>query len=138
MADHEPRTDVACGEPAVSDQLRDALTLLRDRSDDDEFRLLADDVLAGRRSLFDAASTAAFGRAVFAPVARDVEARFGHLTPDERREAAAQDGSESAAGCAEPHHRTLGDETGTARGPCGSPCSTCTSICGLAGVGPST
>jgi hypothetical protein len=37
MADHEPMMDGGCAEPELSQQLRDALTLLRQHSDDEEF-----------------------------------------------------------------------------------------------------
>lgn len=47
MSDHESMTDVGCTDPELSQELRDALTILRDHSDNDDFRTLADDVLAG-------------------------------------------------------------------------------------------
>ncbi len=81
MTDHEPMMDVACGEPELSEELRDALALLRDRSDNDSFRTLAEDVLAGRCSLFEASGTAAFSDVVFARIAQG----FGELTEDEKR-----------------------------------------------------
>ncbi|MGH3772579.1 MAG: hypothetical protein ACRDRW_14485 [Pseudonocardiaceae bacterium] len=59
MADHEPLPDGGCGEPGLSEELRDALTLLRDHSDNDDFRALVHDVLAGRRGLVEASGTAA-------------------------------------------------------------------------------
>ena len=65
MTDHEPMADSGCGEPGLSQELRDALTLLRDRSDNDNFRTLVDDVLAGRCSLVEASGTAAFSDVVF-------------------------------------------------------------------------
>jgi hypothetical protein len=65
MTDHEPMTDSGCGEPGLFQELRDALTLLRDRSDNDNFRALVDDVLAGRCSLVEASGTAAFSDVVF-------------------------------------------------------------------------
>lgn len=65
MTDHEPMTDGGCGEPGLSQELRDALTLLRERSGNDSFRTLVDDVLAGRCSLVDASGTAAFRDVVF-------------------------------------------------------------------------
>ncbi|MCA1674757.1 MAG: hypothetical protein LC799_22055 [Actinobacteria bacterium] len=103
MAHQEPTTDVACGDPAMTPELHDALTLLRDRSDDGEFRTLVDDVLAGRCSLYDAASAPAFGAAVFGRVAQEFNERFAGMTEEEKQ------------------------------GPCGSPCSTCTALCGAAG-----
>lgn len=73
MADHEPMTDVACGDPELSAELRDALALLRARSEDDEFRTLVDEVLAGHCSLLDAAGTKAFGEMVFARMAQEAQ-----------------------------------------------------------------
>ncbi|HEY2724585.1 MAG TPA: hypothetical protein VGI84_07860 [Pseudonocardiaceae bacterium] len=61
MADQESMTDAVSGESELFDELRDALALLRDRSDDEEFRALIDDVLEGRRDLVEAATTPAFG-----------------------------------------------------------------------------
>lgn len=94
MADHEPMTDVACGDPELSAELRDALTLLRDRSDSDEFRTLVEDVLAGRCSLMDAAGTAAFSAAVFAPMAQEFTAQEFTAQCDHVTE---QDGQQPAA-----------------------------------------
>jgi hypothetical protein len=65
MVDHEHMTDVACSDPELSQELREALTLLRDGSDNDEFRGLVDDVLAGRCGLFEASGAAAFRETVF-------------------------------------------------------------------------
>ena len=57
MADHEPMMGGGCGDPALSQELREALALLREHSDDEDFRTLVDDVLTGRCSLVDASST---------------------------------------------------------------------------------
>lgn len=137
MADQEPMTDVACGDPAMTPELHDALTLLRDRSDNEEFCTLVDDVLAGRCSLFDVSGTAAFGEAVFGRVVQEFNERLEGMTEDEKQAIAAQGEADSAALCADLHHRSLAeeDETGEA-GPCGTPCSTCTALCGRAGGHP--
>lgn len=117
MVDHEPAVDGGCGqEPPPSQELRDALTLLREHSDDDEFRTLIDDVLAGRRSLLDASGTAAFSNVVFAGIAQ----KFGQLTDEEKQHLTTQ---------AEPVEPP---EDGT--GSCGLPCATCTSLCRFAGA----
>jgi hypothetical protein len=108
MADHEPMTDVGCGDPGLSQELRDALTLLRDHSDNDDFRTLMDDVLAGRCGLVEASSTAAFSDVVFASIAQE----FGHLTEDEKRGLTAQAESPDAAAAS-----------------CGSPCAGCSGVC---------
>ncbi|MGH3872949.1 MAG: hypothetical protein ACRDSR_15830 [Pseudonocardiaceae bacterium] len=110
MADHEPMKDVACGEPELSEELRDALALLRDRSDNDDFRTLVGEVLAGRCSLFEASGTAAFSDVVFARIAQD----FAELTEDEKR-------------------GVPGDPPG-ATGSCGSPCAGCPGICAVSGI----
>lgn len=127
MADHEPMTDVACGVPELSAELRDALALLRDRSEDAEFRTLVDDVLAGRCSLLDASGTKAFGEMVFAPMAREFDERLGQMTEDERRALAAQHRSDSATRCAELHRRGAGPTQG-------APCVGCPGICAASGT----
>ena len=134
MANQEPTTDVTCGEPAMTPDLRDALTLLRDRSDDDEFRTLVDDVLAGRSGLYDAATTPAFGAAVFGRVVREFNERLATMTEEEKQAIVAQGGADSAAVCADLHRRCVGEEAEAGEtGPCGSPCATCTALCGKAG-----
>ncbi|HKR51240.1 MAG TPA: hypothetical protein VJT72_16970 [Pseudonocardiaceae bacterium] len=107
MADYEPTMDVGCGTPELSEELRDALTLLRDRSGNDDFRTLVDDVLAGRCSLVEASSTAAFSDVVFARIARE----FTALPDDEKRNLAGR-----------------GESAGTGSS-CGIPCAGCPSIC---------
>jgi hypothetical protein len=128
MADHEPTTHVACEEPALSDELRDALTLLRDRSDDDEFRTLVEDVLAGRSSLFDAAATPAFGAVVFGPVAQEFAERVGQAG-DEQQDAVAESESDGAALCAALHQRALAGEAGAGAGPCAGCARLCATPC---------
>jgi hypothetical protein len=110
MADHEPTTDVACSDPELSEELRDALVLLRDRSDNDDFRALVDDLLAGRCSLLEASGTAAFSDVVFARIAKE----FNELTEDEKR---------NLAGQAEP------SGSSDAAAPCGIPCAGCSGLC---------
>ncbi|PZS17058.1 MAG: hypothetical protein DLM60_14125 [Pseudonocardiales bacterium] len=72
--------------PGAVPGLRDALTLLREHSDDSDFRLLVDDVLAGRCSLVEASGTAAFSNVVFASIAQE----FDQLTAEEKERLAAQ------------------------------------------------
>lgn len=112
MADHEPMMNGGCEDPALSQELRDALTLLRDHSDDDNFRTLVDDVLTGRCSLVEASSTAAFSNVVFASIAHE----FDQLTEQEKQRLAAQAGSAQGA-----------------VGSCGSPCTSCAGVCALRG-----
>ena len=110
MADQEPMTDVGCGDPALSQELRDALTLLREHSDDDSFRTLVDDVLTGRCGLVEASETPAFSNVVFASIAQE----FAALSPEEKARFAGQ--AESAEDPAQ---------------SCGSPCSSCPGVCAL-------
>lgn len=108
MADHKPMTDGGCGEPGLSQELRDALTLLRDHSDNDNFRTLVDDVLAGRCSLVEASGTAAFSDVVFASIAQE----FDHLTDDEKQRLTAQ-----------------AESSGDASASCATPCASCSGVC---------
>lgn len=101
MADHEPMTDVACAEPELSEELRDALALLRERSADDEFHTLVDDVLAGRTSLLDASGTTAFGAMVFARIAQEAREAQSHCSGDGGPGAGAElDSCGPCGGCA--------------------------------------
>ncbi len=120
MANHEPTTDGGCGqEPAPSPELRDALTLLREHSDDAEFRTLVDDVLAGRCSLLDASGTTAFSNVVFAGIAQ----KLSQLNDAEKR---------SLTTPAEPAAEASESTTGS----CGLPCATCTSLCAFSQAHP--
>lgn len=112
MADHDPMTGVACGEPELSGELREALALLREHSDNENFRALVEDVLAGRCSLVEASNTAAFGNVVFTSIAQD----FQELTDEEKQRLAAR--AESSAAPTE---------------SCGTPCAGCTALCALRG-----
>lgn len=89
-------------------------------------------MLAGRSSLFDVSSTAAFGQAVFAPMAQEFSERFGQLSEDERRGVAAEGESESGDLCAALHRRTLEGEEGAVESGCG-PCGGCAGICAALG-----
>jgi hypothetical protein len=111
MADYEPMMDVACSDPELSEELREALALLRDRSDNDEFRTLVDEVLAGRCTLTEASGTAAFSDVVFARVAREFDDYVGHLTEDEKR------------------GLTTPAESSDTAASCGAPCAGCPGIC---------
>ncbi len=112
MADHEPMMDGGCADPALSQELRDALTLLREHSDDEDFRTLVDDVLTGRCSLVEASSTAAFSNVVFASIAQE----FHQLTAEEKARLATQ-----------------AESPRDAIGTCGLPCASCAGVCALRG-----
>jgi len=108
MADHDSLTDGRCGDPGLSQELRDALTLLRDHSDNDNFRTLVDDVLAGQCSLIEASGAAAFRDVVFASIAQE----WAHLTEDEKRRLTAQ-----------------AESSGDSAASCETPCASCSGVC---------
>jgi hypothetical protein len=112
MADHEPMRDGGCGDPALSQELRDALALLSEHSHDEDFRTLVEDVLTGRCGLVEASSTAAFSNVVFASIAQE----FHQLTAQEKARLATQAGSSEGEATA-----------------CGSPCASCAGVCALRG-----
>ncbi|MBF9130743.1 hypothetical protein I0C86_17515 [Plantactinospora sp. S1510] len=94
--DEEPMLDVARGDPALSQHLRNSLKLLRERSDDPEFRRLADDIIAGRRGLRDAATSPVFNRALNPQVERFAQ-RWEELSDEEKAELAARGEADFAA-----------------------------------------
>jgi hypothetical protein len=105
--------DGGCAEPELTPELREALTLLREHSDDTEFHTLIDDVLAGRCGLMEASDSAAFRNVVFTGLAQE----YARLTDDEKQQLADQ----ARAGSAE--------SPSGERGSCGALCATCTGIC---------
>jgi hypothetical protein len=113
MADHEPTMDSGCAEPELSAELRDALTLLQRHSDNEAFRTLVDDVLAGRCDLMEASASPAFSNVVFASIAQ----QYAQLTDEDKRQLTSQAQAESAG------------STDTERGSCGALCASCTGIC---------
>ena len=109
MADQEPIMDGGCAEPELSQELRDALTLLSEHTDNQDFRTLIDDVLTGQRSLFEASSTTAFSNVVFASIAEE----FAGLTAEDKRRLTGPASTSSS----------------TEVGSCGLPCASCSGIC---------
>lgn len=87
--DQEPMIDVAGGDPALSRHLRNCLKVLRDRTDNPEFRELADDIMAGRRSLREAVTSPAFAQALN-PQVEQFAQRYEQLSADERERLAAE------------------------------------------------
>lgn len=85
----EPLIDVAGGDPAVSRQLRRSLAILRERSGNDEFRRLVDDVLAGRSGVRDLAASPVFAAELNPLVERFAE-QYAALSDEERRQLAEQ------------------------------------------------
>lgn len=85
----EPAMAVAHGDPALARQLRTSLESLRDRSDNEDFRHLVDDVLNGRSNLRDVYLTPAFAAGIN-PGAQQFADRWAELSRDEQQELAEQ------------------------------------------------
>ena len=69
----EPTLDVAHGNKALSRYLNQSLKVLRDRSNNDDFRRVVDDVLNGRASLREVYSTPAFAAGIESGVRKFAE-----------------------------------------------------------------
>lgn len=85
----EPVLDVAHGNKALSRHLTASLRLLRDRSDNDDFRRLATEVLNGQASLRDVYDTPAFAAGI-EPGVRSFAERWEELSQEERDHLAAE------------------------------------------------
>ncbi|RZU52221.1 hypothetical protein EV385_4068 [Krasilnikovia cinnamomea] len=81
--DQEPVLDVAHGNRALSRYLLRSLEILREQSDNQDFRSLVDDVLAGRASLRDVYNTPAFAAGID-PGVRQFAERWEELSQEER------------------------------------------------------
>lgn len=91
----EPMMDVARGDKAVSKHLRASLEVLRDQSNDPDFRRQLDDVLAGHLSLREAAFSGVFERGIAAPFEAGMQ-WYEQLPEDERERLAGQGEAEFA------------------------------------------
>jgi hypothetical protein len=91
----EPMLDVARGDQARSKFLRASLVKLRDTSGDEQFRSMVDDILSGRRSLREAASSEVFNRGIADKV--DEGVRQYEALSDEEKEALAAQGEQQFA-----------------------------------------
>jgi len=80
---NEHTLDVARGNKALSRHLKKSLELLRDRSDNDDFRRVVDDVLNGRASMRDVYTTPAFATGIEPGVKKFAE-RWDELSQEER------------------------------------------------------
>jgi hypothetical protein len=80
---YEPTLDVAHGNKALSRYLNKSLELLRDRSDNDDFRRVVDDVLHGRASLREVYNTPAIAAGI-EPGVRKFAERWDELSQEER------------------------------------------------------
>jgi hypothetical protein len=87
--EQEPLLDIARGDAARSRQLRSSLRVLRDRTDNPQFRKLLDDVLAGRTGLRDVARTSLFDQLVSPGVQQSVE-RLREMPEEEKQRRAAE------------------------------------------------
>lgn len=87
--DQEPLLDIARGDAARSRQLRSSLRVLRDRTENPEFRKLLDEVLAGRKGMREVARTSLFDQVVTPRVQQAVE-RLREMPEEEKQRRAAQ------------------------------------------------
>ena len=85
----EPTMAVAHGDPALARHLRTSLEKLRDRSDNDDFRRLIDDVLDGRANLRDVYFTPAFAAGIN-PGVQQFADRWDQLSREEQEQLAEQ------------------------------------------------
>ncbi|HEX6682313.1 MAG TPA: hypothetical protein VF062_05935 [Candidatus Limnocylindrales bacterium] len=83
MRDQEPMLDVARGNKAVSEHLRESLKNMRDDSGDKDFRRLIDDVLSGELSLREAAMMDLFERGISESLDETVR-QYEQLSESER------------------------------------------------------
>jgi hypothetical protein len=85
----EPMLDIARGDPARSKFLRESLAKLREHSKDPQFRSMVDDILAGRRSAREAATSEVFNRGIADKVEQGAQ-QYQALSGEEKEELAAQ------------------------------------------------
>lgn len=81
--DDEPMLDVARGDKAVSEYLRESLKNMRDGSEDKDFRRLIEDVLRGEMSLRQAAMMDLFECGIAKPLAETMR-DYDQLSESER------------------------------------------------------
>ncbi|MGK5681328.1 hypothetical protein [Actinoplanes sp. URMC 104] len=78
-----PTLAVAHGNRALARHLRQSLEVLRERSDNHDFRQLVDNVLAGRTNLRDAYTTPTFAAGINFHVEQFAQ-RYEQLSPEQR------------------------------------------------------
>jgi len=81
--------DVARGDAATNRMLRETLGFLRDQSEDEEFRRMVDDVLAGRAGLRDAITSPVFAR-VLDPLVRQGVEQYEAIPEEEKQRLVAE------------------------------------------------
>ncbi|MHA6803486.1 hypothetical protein [Salinifilum ghardaiensis] len=97
--EQEPMMDVARGDVGLSRHLRNSLRTIRDKTDDEEFKKLADDIIAGKRSLREASRSDVFSR-VLNPQVEKASAEIESMS-DEEREELARTGEQQLAALGE-------------------------------------
>ncbi|MGW6446557.1 hypothetical protein [Lentzea sp. NPDC055074] len=108
MTKPEPLLDIARGDAARSQVLRESLKILRDRSGDPAFGKLVDDVLTGRRGLREAVASPLFNQAL-TPGVREAAARLKEM-PEEERERLAAEGERRLSRLRDDQNRPDDDE----------------------------
>lgn len=92
----EPMLDLARGDKAVSQHLAESLKVLRDRSEDKDFRRLIDDILNGQMPLRQAAFySELFDRGIGEPLEEGLR-HYDQLSEVERDRMAAEGDAEFA------------------------------------------
>jgi len=92
VTEREPSLDVARGDVALSQHLRNSLDLLKRKVDDPEFGRMVDDITSGRRSLRDMVTSPVFARALD-PLVEQGARTYRELS-DEQRDELARQGAE--------------------------------------------
>nr|WP_218862740.1 hypothetical protein [Actinopolyspora biskrensis] len=77
--------DVAHGDRAVSEHLKNSLRLLREKTDDNDFKEMVDDIVAGRSSLREAVSSPTFEQ-VLNPFVEQAAEKFENMSEEEWRQ----------------------------------------------------
>lgn len=85
--EHETMMDVACGDVGLSRHLKNSLRVIRDKTGDEDFKKLADDIIAGKQSLREASQSDVFSR-VLDPQVEAASTELASMSDEEREELA--------------------------------------------------
>lgn len=99
--EQEPMMDVARGDVGLSRHLKNSLRVIRGKTDDEEFKKLADDVIAGKQSLREASQSDSFSRVLDSQVEK-ASTEMASMSNEEREELARTGDQQLAALSEEP------------------------------------
>lgn len=102
--EQEPMMDVARGDVGLSRHLKNSLLVIRDKTDDEEFKKLADDVIAGKQSLREASQSDSFSRVLDSQVEK-ASTEIASMSDEEREELARTGDQQLAALSEEPMNK---------------------------------